>query len=88
MGKGYTSGDAAKDTGVSSKEASSAHHGARDDAFGSKSGGNRDYNSGGDRTTGKDAAAAYEVGKDHGLHGGGSKSGDGGSSGGSGGGGK
>jgi len=64
LGK-YTEADAAKDTGVSVSAANAAHHGARDDAFGA---GSRDSKSGGDRTTGRDTAAAYEVGKDHGLY--------------------
>lgn len=64
----YTKADAAKDTGVSIKEASAAHHIAKDDAFGK---GSRDSKSGGDRTTEKDAAAAHEIGEDHGLFGGG-----------------
>jgi len=69
LAKGYGVSDAAKDTGVSSKEASAAQHQARNDAFGSKESGNRSYDSKGDRTTGRDTAAAYEVGKDHGLFG-------------------
>lgn len=90
MAKDYGVSDASKDTGVSSNNASGAHHQARDDAFGSKGSGGRDYGSKGDRTTGRDAAAAYEVGKSHGLFGGSSdsKSSGGNSSGGGGGGSK
>jgi len=46
----------------------SAEHQARDDAFGSRDKGERDYESGGDRPTNANYAQAYEIGQEHGLH--------------------
>lgn len=46
---GYSSRDAAKDTGASTKDVTAAHHDARDVAFGGHDKDGRDYGSGGDR---------------------------------------
>lgn len=45
----YSDRDAARDTGASQREVSAANHGARNDAYGSKEAGQRDYGSGGER---------------------------------------
>jgi len=72
----YDKSDAQRDTGASQREVSSTWHSARDDAFGSKEEGSRNYDSGGDRPTSQNRSDADSLGREHGL---GGEGGDGGS---------